>query len=103
MSDKKNFFQRVYKVVKKIPEGKVMTYGQIAGVLGTKDARKVGWALHGNKDPNIACHRVVNKDGEVATNYAFGGWQEQRAKLLTEGVIFKNEKSVDLEKCLFVS
>ena len=55
------FFQRVYEVVKLIPSGKVATYGQIAMILGIKDARKVGWALHANKDPNVPCHRVVNK------------------------------------------
>ena len=96
-----NFFDQVYEIVKKIPEGKVMTYGQVAKVLGTKDARKVGWALHGNTDPKVPCHRVVNKDGKVATNYAFEGWEEQKRKLLAEGVIFKSEKNVDLEKCMY--
>lgn len=96
-----NFFEKVYQVVRKIPKGKVMTYGQIAKILGTKDARKVGWALHGNKDPNISCHRVVNKEGRVATNYAFEGWEEQKRKLLAEGVTFVDEKHVDLSKCLW--
>lgn len=96
-----NFFERVYEVVKKIPKGKVMTYGDVAKVLGTRDARKVGWALHGNKDPKIPCHRVVNKDGRVATNYAFEGWEEQKRKLLAEGVTFKSDKNVDLSKCLY--
>ena len=76
-----------------------MTYGQIAEILGTRDARRVGWALHGNTDPKIPCHRVVNKEGSVAKNYAFEGWEEQKRKLLAEGVKFKNEKCVDLEKC----
>lgn len=98
---KDNFFDRVYNVVRKIPEGKVSTYGQIAGFLGTKDARKVGWALHGNKDIKTPCHRVVTKDGRVAPNYAFGSWKEQKAKLLTEGVSFIDEMHVDLNKCLW--
>jgi methylated-DNA-protein-cysteine methyltransferase related protein len=98
---KGDFFSNVYKLVKKIPEGKVMTYGQIAEIIGTKDARKVGWALHGNKDPEIPCHRVVNKDGAVAVNYAFGGEREQKMRLLSEGVKFKDKIHVDLGRFLW--
>lgn len=95
-----NFFEQVYEVVKGIPEGKVMTYGQIGKILGTRDARKVGWALHGNKDSKIPCHRVVNKDGKVAENYSFAGWEEQKRKLLAEKVEFIDEKRVNLKKHL---
>ena len=96
-----NFFEQVYDVIRKIPKGKVMTYGQVAAILGTKDARKVGWALHGNTDPKTPCHRVVNKDGRLAPGYAFGGPNEQRSKLLAEGVKFRDGGShVDLTKSL---
>lgn len=97
----KGFFQKVYKIVKKIPEGKVITYGQIAEILGTKDARRVGHALHANKSKNVPCHRVVNKDGRLAPGYAFGGPDEQKARLLSEGVVFKSSDLVDLDKCLY--
>lgn len=93
------FFKEVYEIVKQIPKGKVMTYGQIAGVLGTKDARRVGWALHANHNPNIPCHRVVNKEGKVSDSYSFGGYKEQKDKLLGEGVIFIDERRVNLDKC----
>ncbi len=96
----KGFFKRVYEVARRIPSGKVMTYGQIAEILGSKDARKVGWALHGNKDPGISCHRVVNKEGKVAANYAFDGWREQKRRLVAEGVTFIDETHVDLGKHL---
>lgn len=97
-NQKSKFFEQVYKVVSRIPEGKVMTYGQIAKILGTRDARKVGWALHGNSDPKIPCHRVLNKEGAVASNYAFGGgWKEQKMRLIAEGVRFKDEMHVDLD------
>lgn len=96
---KGNFFEQVYEEVKKIPEGMVMTYGQIASKLGTRDARRVGHALHANKDKDCPCHRVVNKDGRVAPSYAFGGYHEQRNRLLSEGVKFVDEMNVDLEKC----
>jgi methylated-DNA-protein-cysteine methyltransferase-like protein len=99
--DKDKFFQKVYKIVREIPQGRVATYGQLAGFLGTKDARKVGWALHGNKDLKTPCHRVVNKDGRVAPNYAFGSWKEQKLKLLSEGIKFVDETHVDLKKFLW--
>jgi methylated-DNA-protein-cysteine methyltransferase-like protein len=100
MKTKNNFFEQVYKVVRKIPKGKVTTYGEIARYLGTTDARKVGWALHANPDKKTPCHRVVNKDGRLAPGYAFGGAGEQKKKLLVEGVIFLDKMHVDLKKCI---
>lgn len=97
----KGLFQRVYKIVQKIPKGKVATYGQIAQILGLRDVRKVGWALHGNQNPKIPCHRVVNKEGQVALNYSMGEWQEQKRKLMEEGVKFIDEKHVDLKRFLW--
>ena len=94
-----NFFERVYEIVRQIPGGKVMTYGQIAFKLGTKDARRVGHALHANRNMECPCHRVVNKEGRLAPSYAFGGFREQGYKLLSEGVIFVDELHVDLNKC----
>jgi len=96
------FFAEVYKIVGQVPPGKVVTYGQIADVLQTRDARRVGQALHANRDSQVPCHRVVNKDGRLAPNYAFDGWQEQKRKLLEEGVVFKNKMHVDLKKCKMV-
>jgi len=96
---KSNFFEQVYEEVKKIPEGMVMTYGQIASKLGTRDARRVGHALHANKDQSCPCHRVVNKEGRVAPSYAFGGFEEQKNRLLAEGVKFLDDLHVDMEKC----
>ncbi len=93
------FFEQVYGAVKEIPKGKVATYGQIASILGTKDARRVGWALHANRDLKVPCHRVVNKDGRLAPNFAFDGWREQKRRLLEEGIVFKSENNVDLKKC----
>lgn len=92
-----NFFARVYGIVKRIPAGKVMTYGQVARVIGTRDARKVGWALHANRDSQVPCHRVVSKDGCLAPGYAFGGPNEQRNKLLAEGVEFLDENHVRMK------
>jgi len=99
---KNNFFEQVYKVVRKIPEGKVMTYGQVAAAIGTRDARKVGWALHANPDEsNVPCHRVVNIEGHLAPGYAFGGPNEQKNRLMAEGVVFVDGDKVDLKRCLW--
>lgn len=88
-----NTFEKVYKAVKKIPKGKVSTYGEIAKYIGISNPRVVGFALHVNKDPdNIPCHRVVNKKGELASGYAFGGLDVQKQLLEQEGVEFENSR-----------
>lgn len=87
-----NFFRQVYKIVKKIPKGKVMTYGQVGKAIGTRDYRRVGQALHANRDPNIPCHRVVFADGHLAPNYIFGGAEEQKKRLMGEGVMFSGSR-----------
>ena len=94
----KNLFKKVYEIVKTVPAGKVVTYGQIAKLLGTSDSRKIGFALHANKSSSVPCHRVVNKEGGLAQNFAFNGLDEQQRRLLDEGVLFKDETHVDLSK-----
>jgi len=91
-----NFFSQVYSLVRQIPAGYVTTYGDLAHALGTRDSRRVGHALHANPEPSTPCHRVVDKTGRLAPNYAFGGSLEQHAKLLAEGVTFLDDTHVDL-------
>ena len=93
-----NFFNKVWEVTSKIPVRKVATYGQIARILGTRDSRRVGHALHANKDRKVPCRRVVFADGLLAPGYAFGGEEVQRSKLESEGVKFRGDK-VNLERC----
>ena len=83
-----SFYDRVYEWVKRIPKGKVATYGQIACLAGSPRAsRIVGGALHRNPDPfSIPCHRVVNRFGGLTDAFAFGGKEEHRARLEVEGV-----------------
>ena len=91
-----NYIEKVFQAVKKIPKGKVSTYGEISRLTGV-DPRMVGWALHSNKDSSdVPCHRVVNKDGRLAPGYAFGGPNEQKSRLLAEGVVFVDDNRVDL-------
>jgi O-6-methylguanine DNA methyltransferase len=90
--------KRIYEAVKRIPKGHVATYGQVAEMAGNKRmCRAVGNALHNNPDPdNIPCFRVVNSQGKLAGNFAFGeGVQE--SLLSKEGVEVINGK-VDLKK-----
>lgn len=91
--------KRIYEAVKKIPKGKVATYGQVAQMAGDKKmARAVGNALHKNPDPeNIPCFRVVNSKGELAGEFAFGG-QGAQAKLLIEDGVEVVDGKVDLSK-----
>ena len=80
--------KRIYEAVKKIPAGKVATYGQVAAMAGNpKMSRAVGNALHKNPDPeNIPCFRVVNSKGELSGVFAFGGENEQKKRLEADGI-----------------
>jgi O-6-methylguanine DNA methyltransferase len=91
--------KRIYEAVKKIPKGKVATYGQVAALAGDKKmARAVGNALHKNPDPDsIPCYRVVNAKGELASTFAFGGSEVQARLLEAEGIEVVGGK-VDLKK-----
>lgn len=91
--------RRIYEAVKKIPKGRVATYGQVAELAGDrKMARAVGNALHKNPAPEtIPCYRVVNAKGELAGEFAFGGAGAQAKLLEAEGVEVIDGK-VDLSK-----
>lgn len=97
-----NTFEKIYAVVRKIPEGKVASYGQVAAAAGNpRWSQVVGYALHANPESGIIpCHRVVKKDGRVAEGFAFGGANVQRDLLLSEGVVFVDEKTVDMKRCM---
>ncbi len=90
--------KRIYEAVKKIPKGKVATYGQVAAMAGNaKMSRAVGNALHKNPDPdNIPCFRVVNSEGKLSGNFAFGEGVQERL-LKEDGIEVENGK-VDLSK-----
>lgn len=94
------FFDKVYEVVKKVPCGKVTTYGDVARLCGNpRMARQVGWALHCNPQPGvIPCHRVVFSNGSVCTGFAFGGKEVQKAMLEAEGVEVSEDYKIDLKK-----
>ena len=90
-------YERIYALVRRIPEGKVATYGQIAFLLGMpRGARTVGFAMAACRDPSVPCHRVVNRFG--GTSAAFDTWDRdvQRKLLEGEGVRFDKEGRADL-------
>jgi methylated-DNA-protein-cysteine methyltransferase-like protein len=94
---KKQITDKIFCIVKSIPEGKISTYGLVAKKANIKSPRLVGQILHKNTDPkNIPCHRVVFKNGKVSQNYAFGGGQAQKQRLQSEGIIFKKSGKIDM-------
>lgn len=98
-----NTFDKIYEQVRRIPRGKVATYGQIATLAGNPHwSQIVGYALHSNPSPGIIpCHRVVNRFGGTAAAFAFGGSDRQRELLEQEGVLFRADGTVDLARCLW--
>ncbi len=96
-------FEKIYEQVRKIPRGKVATYGQIAMLAGNpRWARAVGYALHANPDPaSIPCYRVVNRFGGLAPAFAFGGLDKQAELLRADGIEVREDNTVDLEQYLW--
>lgn len=93
-------FEKIYAVVETIPPGKVATYGTVALLAGNpRWARVVGYALHNNPRPGkIPCHRVVNRLGQTAKTFAFGGEDVQRKLLEAEGIEFSKDGRIDLKR-----
>ena len=91
---KDDFFQRVYDVVRKIPFGRVSTYGLIARHLGsTSSARTVGWALNAcHNDSSIPAHRVVNRNGLLTGKHHFPGENLMEDLLKKEGISVRNNR-----------
>jgi len=100
-----NFYAQVYEIVAKIPMGKVTTYGQIALALGKgpRGAQLVGWAMRAApRYLQLPCHRVVNKSGSLAPDYAFGSKDVQRELLKSEGITFLEDGRIDMKKHLWI-
>ena len=91
------FFDRVYRVVRLIPEGRVSTYGHIARFLGTgRSARVVGYAMNAShNDPSVPAHRVVNRKGLLTGKHFFGGSTVMEDLLASEGVIIIDDEIQD--------
>ena len=101
MAGDPKYRERVYKLVRRIPAGRVMTYGQIAELLGDGyTARTVGFAMHG-ADDGTPWHRVVNASGACSTLNIVLPHDKQQRMLESEGVVFENGKC-DLQTFLHI-
>jgi methylated-DNA-protein-cysteine methyltransferase-like protein len=98
-SNSDNFFERVYRVVRQIPYGKVTSYGAIAKALGaTRSARMVGWAMNAAHNlEDVPAHRVVNRKGLLTGKHHFDGTNLMQQLLESEGIIIKENQIIDLE------
>ena len=93
-------YERIYRVVRRIPQGRVATYGQVAALAGLpRQARQVGYALHALPDGgDVPWQRVINARGEVSLRATPGAESLQRAILEQEGVVFDLRGRVPLER-----
>ena len=99
---RKDFFERVYAVVARIPPGRVTTYGRIAEHLGVRSAaRTVGWALNGAVGTGLPCHRVVNRRGALSGARHFETPTAMEERLRSEGVAFNAHSEVVLDQHLW--
>ena len=99
-----DFFDQVYSVVQLIPEGKVTSYGAIAGYLSMpRAARMVGWAMNNshNRPEKIPAHRVVNRNGLLTGKAFFGKGNEMALLLEKEGIKVKNDQIINFKDCFW--
>ena len=95
----KNYRERVYEIVRKIPVGKVMTYGQIAIILGEGyTARTVGYVMHGADSESVPWQRVINSQGKCSTGRLTIPLNLQQELLEVEGIVFNAAGKCDLRE-----
>lgn len=94
-----SFFKKVYAIVRKIPAGRVTSYGAIAKFLGAaRSSRMVGWAMNNaSKMEDIPAHRVVNRNGLLTGKHHFPGTHVMEQMLEAEGVEVVDDKVVDFQ------
>ncbi len=99
-----DFFNRVYEVVRKIPYGKVTTYGAIAKSIGAaKSARTVGYAMNAAHSlDDVPAHRVVNRNGVLTGKHHFSGLNAMQQLLEEEGVKVVDNQIIDFKKHLWI-
>jgi methylated-DNA-protein-cysteine methyltransferase related protein len=100
-SENSDFFSRVYDITKRIPYGRVTSYGAIARYLGSgRSSRMVGWALNSSHSISefIPAHRVVNKNGLLTGKLHFGNSTTMQQLLENEGIIVKDDQIIDFTK-----
>ena len=96
-SNNDNFFERVYEIVRQIPDGKVTSYGAIAKAIGAaRSARMVGWAMNASHNlEDVPAHRVVNRNGMLTGKHHFDGTNLMQQLLENEGIKVVDNQIVD--------
>ena len=99
-SNNDNFFERVYEIVRQIPDGKVTSYGAIAKAIGAaRSARMVGWAMNASHNlEDVPAHRVVNRIGMLSGKHHFEGTNLMQQLLENEGIQVVDNQIIDFEK-----
>lgn len=93
----KTYSERVYEIVRRIPAGKVMTYGQLAIILGEGyTARTIGYVMHGADTEDVPWQRVINSQGKCSTGRLTIPINLQQELLAAEGVVFSEKGKCDL-------
>ncbi len=97
-----SFHQAVVRIIKKIPPGNVVTYGQIAALAGSpRAARQVVRTLHTSSDKEkLPWHRVINSKGKISLK-PNSGYEIQKAMLVDEGINFSLDDTIDLKLFLW--
>lgn len=97
---KNDFFERVYQIVRQIPEGRVTSYGAIAKAIGAaRSARMVGYAMNASHHlEDVPAHRVVNRNGVLTGKHHFDGSNLMQQLLENEGIKVVNNQIVDFKK-----
>ncbi len=92
-------YDKIYGRVKRIPDGKVATYGQIAELTGKCSARQVGYAMAAlPHDTRVPWHRVINSQGRISLRSGSEGHQLQQILLEAEGIVFSQDGRINLAK-----
>ena len=92
-------YQRIYRLIRRVPRGRVATYGQIAELAKASGPRQVGYALHALPDgADVPWYRIVNARGAISLDPGLGHGGLQRALLQAEGVAFDARGRIDLER-----
>jgi len=96
----KDFFERVYGVVRQVPEGRVTTYGAIARYLGAaRSSRMVGWAMNNSHAVGgVPAHRVVNRKGLLTGKHHFPGTDLMEQLLWNEGVEVEDDQVIHFDR-----
>ena len=97
--EEKTFFERVYEIVRKIPYGRVTSYGAIARIIGSpQSSRMVGYAMNAAHSlEDVPAHRVVNRNGLLTGKHHFQGTHLMQQLLESEGIKVKDDKIADFK------